>query len=61
MICSSYRVVIQNSYAWSEFYAPPYQSHTLTNFKEIPQIQNLPKQFQFDMELVPLEEDLHSI
>jgi len=43
---------IQNSYAWSEFYAPPYQSHTLTNFKEIPQIQKLPKQFQFDMEVV---------
>src|SRR5574337_278656 len=43
---------IQRSYTWSEFYAPPYQSHTLTNFRDIPQIQNLSQQFQFDMELV---------
>src|SRR5574337_1135224 len=43
---------IQRSYTWSEFYAPPYQSHTLTNFRDIPQIQNLSKQLQFDMELV---------
>ena len=39
-------------YPWGEFHSLPYRSYTLTNFKEIPQIKRLPKQLQFEMEVV---------
>ena len=43
---------LQKSYVWSEFDSPPYKTYTLENFKEIPQIKKLPKQLQFEMEVV---------
>ncbi len=42
----------RSSYQWSEFDSPPYKSYTLSNFREIPQIRNLSKQLQFEMEVV---------
>ncbi len=37
---------------WSENNAPPYKSYTLLNFRDIPQIQKLSKQTQFEIEVV---------
>ncbi|MDE1862296.1 MAG: lysine 2,3-aminomutase [Thaumarchaeota archaeon] len=37
---------------WSEFEGPPYRTYTLSNFREIPQVRRLPKQLQFEMEVV---------
>jgi hypothetical protein len=38
--------------AWSEYEAPRYVSYTLGNFREIPQIHNLSKEKQFEVEVV---------
>ena len=38
--------------AWSEFESPKYKSYTLGNFREIPQIQSLSEEKQFEIEVV---------
>lgn len=37
---------------WTEFESPQYKSYTLGNFREIPQIQNLSEEKQFEIEVV---------
>ncbi|WP_245871726.1 KamA family radical SAM protein [Candidatus Nitrosotenuis aquarius] len=38
--------------AWSEYESPRYVPYTLFNFREIPQIHNLPEEKQFEIEVV---------
>ncbi|MDE1829550.1 MAG: lysine 2,3-aminomutase [Thaumarchaeota archaeon] len=42
----------RTDYQWGEFHSPFYRSYTLANFRDIPQIKRLPKQLQFEMEVV---------
>lgn len=37
---------------WNEFESPDYKSYTLTNFTEIPQLQNLSEEKQFEIKVV---------
>ena len=42
----------REDYQWGEFHSPMYRSFTLANFRDIPQVKRLPKQMQFEMEVV---------
>ena len=47
----NYTMTLQES-IWSETESPSLKSYTLANFRNLPQIQNLPEEIKFEMEVV---------